>query len=244
MKYIIITSDKYNFLLEGYIDLYRRHWNHPSVSFIILGFSTPEITLPNDFVFHSMGKQSDYSTWSEPIKKYLQKINDKYFFLCFEDHYIVRDINQNQIEEAVNLIDKDETIDKIYFSNDEYDDRILNHYKDNWYISVDRPNALVTTSLLPSIWKTEFFLRMLNTENIKTCHDFEVIHDRMSLNCKVLMPKQTVIYPNLDCMRSGGPNKEIYQAYRNNKSLGVSSWMKDGSDMDIFIKMHHKWFNK
>jgi hypothetical protein len=171
--------------------------------------------------------------------------------LCFEDHYLVDDFNLDVFSEGIQYIKKD-NIDKLYITGNDYSHQIKCHYKGNWFLSKDAPNVLTTTSLLPSVWKKNFFLKLLTTKknflskllnknDIKTCHDFELVNNKYTLNCNTLMVKDYVVYPNLDCARKGKFNTDVFTSYRNHKTLGDKSWMKNTSDIDVFEKMYIKW---
>lgn len=171
--------------------------------------------------------------------------------MSFEDHYLIDDLNIEVLNEGLQYI-RDENIDKLYITGNDYSHQIRRHYKGNWYLSNDAPDVLTTTSLLPSVWKRNFLLKLLNQKknlfskllnlnSIKTCHDFELVNNKYTLNCNTLMVKDYVVYPNLDCARKGKFNTDIFTSYNNQKTLGDKSWMKNTSDIDVFKKMQIKW---
>lgn len=243
MNGYIITSDKYNFLLEGYIELYNRNWNDNSMSFTILGFDTPKLDLPDKFKFVSLGKQSDYLNWSEPLKNYFENIDDDIFFLSFEDHYLVDKVNTEILYEGLNYMN-DISIDKLYISGNDYSGEIKTHYKGNWFLCKNNPGLTVNGSLMPSIWRRKFFINLLNNASVGDCHNFERINNNLNLNCTTLMVKDYVIYPNVDCARKGNFNYNIFDFYSKYKTLGIKSWMTRTNDIDVFRKMKIKWEQK
>lgn len=238
MKHYIITSDKYNFLLEGYIELFKKYWNS-DIQVVILGFDTPDVILPDNFTFHSMGKQSDWNTWSGPLFEYFSNIDDEYFVLCFEDHYIVNDVNHQLMEEAISYCNGD--IDKVYLMIDGR--TITGHYKGNFYNSLDTRGANVNNSLLPAIWKREFFLRLLDP-TIKTAHEFEMFNNKQ-LNGKIIQ-SNSIIYPNVDAARKGGYNISVFDQFNKNKTYNCGPYMQPVNEDSIqtFYNMHKKWIER
>ena len=238
MNLYVLTSDRYNFLLEGYSKLFNQHWDdHLIVT--VLGFDPPKVDLPDNFRFHSMGKQKDYPTWSGPLIEYFSKCQDEYFFLCFEDHYLVNTVAKVLVEEIMRHLSGDRSIDKVYLMPD--DSKIKSHYKGKFYESVDRPNALVTTSLLPAIWKKEFFMRLLSPSQ-KRPHDFEIQNNRKTLGCKVIMSR-SIIYPSVDAVRKGNYNYSVFHQFEQAGSYKFGPYrqpMSPGS-VEVFRDMAKKW---
>ena len=248
MRNFVITCDRYSVLLEGYIELFRRHWTGLPVQTVILGFDKPDIIFPKGFIFHSMGKQINYHQWSAPLITFFESIEDDFFLLCFEDHYLIKDVDSERLDEGLHLM-QEGNVDKLYLQPD-YSDRIERHYKGNWYRSVDHPHAYTTTSLLPCVWKREYFLKLLRNVNEMGAidpHYFERVNNEKSpLGCNVLLTKDTTIYANLDAVRKGHYNTSIFTNFKKNRSGGDRCWMKNitSEDMEVFQRMHSKWENQ
>ena len=135
MKNFIITSDKYSFLLEGYIKLFNKYWNGGDIHHTILGFDPPTIELPSNYTFHSLGKQKDNPMWSQTLIPFFKKIKESYFLLTFEDHFLVKEVNIELLKEGISLIEKG-GVDKLILQNDYSSDKkgmppskIKEHYK-------------------------------------------------------------------------------------------------------------------
>ena len=235
MKHYVLTSDKYNFLLEGYAELFNKHWDS-DIQVVLLGFDTPSITLPNNFTFESLGQQSDWNTWSGPLIEYFSNVEDDYFFLCFEDHYIVDDVELDLMDEALTYCDGD--IDKVYLMID--GNTITSEYKGNFHNSRDAKGANVNNSLLPAIWKREFFLRLLDPK-IKTAHEFEGVNNK-TLGGKIIQ-STSIIYPNVDAARKGGYNTSMFKQFTNNKTYNCGAYVQpvNEDDINVFYKMYEKW---
>ena len=238
MKYYIITSDKYNLLLEGYAKLFNHFWDS-TIDVTILGFSRPDLTLPSNFKFHSMGKQSDWDTWSGPLIEYFNSIDDEYIFICFEDHYITDTVNTVLFNEALSYCDG--SIDKVYLMIENR--TITSDYKGNFFNSQDSRGANVNNSLLPAIWKRNFFMKLLDS-NIKTAHDFEAVNNKQ-LGGNIIQ-SQNVIYPNVDCARKGNFNQPVFTEYNESKSYNCGAYRQHIQEiaMPVFYDMYNKWMSK
>ena len=127
MNNYIITSDSYSLLLEGYIELFNKYCKKNIKHNIVLGFEDPDISFPQNFSFHSLGNQKDAASWTEPLIKFFENIDDEYFLLCFEDHYLIKEINHERLEEGIRYM-KEGDVDKLYLQPD-YSHKITNHYK-------------------------------------------------------------------------------------------------------------------
>ena len=133
----------------------------------MLGFEEPKVSFPQNFSFHSLGNQKDATLWTEPLIKFFENIDDDYFLLCFEDHYLLKEVNHERLEEGIKYM-KEGRVDKLYLQPD-YSHKITHHYKGNWFVSATCPHALTTTSLMPCIWKREYFLKLLRLANNVGC---------------------------------------------------------------------------
>jgi len=252
MRNFVITSNRYSFLLEGYIDFFKKNWSDDyPIDTVILGYDEPNVSLSSDFTFHSMGRQQDCEVWAEPLVTFFESIDDDYFLLSFEDHYKIKKVNMKRLEEGIQLMELG-GVDKLYLQPD-YSDRIISHYSGNWYTSDDHQTSYTSTSLLPSIWKREFFIKLLrNTIDNRgvNCHKpmhFERINNNKSpLGCNTLLTKDVTIYACLDAVRKGKYSTSIFQNFSRNGSGGDRPWMQNltPSDIEIFHKMYVKWENR
>lgn len=236
-NHYIITSDNYSFLLEGYIELWNRHWNDPSINIVVLGFDIPNLDFPKNIKFHSMGVQSETSSWSEPLISYFESVDDDYFFMSFEDHYLVADVDTELLNEAESYISSSGEIDKVYSFPDVEIDAGL--YKGNFNLSADQSGALLPNSLMPGFWKRDFFMRILKETTPKTPHEFEGKNNR-TLGCKTIYPRDRVLYSSLDAMRKGKFDTKVLSG-RCIHSTKPWFQIKDKKDVEIYEAMYRKW---
>jgi len=96
MKKIIITSDKYSFCLGGLQKQMNKYWEEDNLEFTVLGFSRPRTILQDNFKFVSAGAGiTDGTPWRDALNPFFKTIDDDYFFLAFEDHYLIDDVNMS-----------------------------------------------------------------------------------------------------------------------------------------------------
>ncbi len=93
MKIIVTTSNNYLHLIPVFAYLFNKNWGH---NVELVGYDKPE-NLPENFTFHSLGKQSGDSTnFTKDLREYF-KNQDEWFIWMMEDTFI-RSINFSQLE--------------------------------------------------------------------------------------------------------------------------------------------------
>lgn len=255
MKKIIITSNKYSFCLDGYQKLSDKYWGKDQL-FTVLALKEPDVALGCNFSLEILGNDlNDSSPWSEAILPYFKKLREDFFFLCFEDHFLVSQVDISRMNDAEEIMNYDDTVSKI---------RMLPGYKEwnvvggeynsqfNFFNTSEGKNKSSFVSLRPAIWRKSAFIEMLTAglQNRKICtpHDFEIINENYgSFSGKLLMPKGTrPIYPDLDAFRYGdfhhkamkdGPISEWW-------GPGNDSFVLSNEDKSVFIEAKSKWEKK
>ena len=108
MKVVLIASDKYVNLLNGFSRLFNSHWSE-NKQVDVLCYKKPDFKLPRNFNVISMGNQDDYgSCWTSGIRSYFEDMEDEYFMLCLEDHYMFQDMDFNLLDRAEEEIQKED----------------------------------------------------------------------------------------------------------------------------------------
>ena len=250
LKNYVITSNKYSFLLEGYMELFRKNWAS-EVQSVVLGFDKPDIELQENFSFHSMGDQDDGRGWCEPLIEFFERCPDDYFLMCFEDHYPIKPLleaHRLRLLEGLKLLEEGKG-DKLYLQPD-YMDRAESLLEGNWYLASNAPHALVTTSLLPCVWtRTHLlkYLKLAESRGARTPHAFETTANSHPTEGRTLLTPgftyEACIYPNLDAARRGGFNDVIISCWEQSKNTGPQAWMQDvGEDeINVFKRMQKEW---
>ena len=241
MKKIVITSDKYSFCLEGFQKLITKYWKENNLEFTVLGFSEPNSELQPNFKFESFGSNfSDKTPWSEALIPYFENLKEDFFFLCFEDHYLIDHVKMNYFEQAEKIMNEDQTVSKIRV-HPKYLGHSLNVYNDLFSLGHTWENTYYPTSLRPAIWRKEFFIELLkHPANIRTPHDFENYNNRLSWNKKVLVPNE-LFFSDLDAMRRGEPNEQTFHSGKVDMDYYYMNLREE--DLLIFREMKERWQN-
>ena len=208
MKKFIITSNKYSFCLNGFHKLQKKYWK--SSEFVVLGFEKPNFDFSENFQFHSFGENfNDESPWVDFLNPFFENLSDDFFFLCFEDHFLIENVNEVFFQQAEEIMILHEEVGKIRMHPPYKTGMILEKFNDNFFTSPTGPHTYIATSLRPAIWRKSLFLKLLNQgeKTIKTPHDFESFNDKLHIDTTVLVPNlKKPIYPDLDAMRRGNLN--------------------------------------
>tara|TARA_R110000851_G_scaffold311850_1_gene472159 strand:+ start:193 stop:948 length:756 start_codon:yes stop_codon:yes gene_type:complete len=211
VKKILITSDKYSFCLDGFQELLSRHWKEEDIEFTVLGFAEPKATLRKNFKFQSFGQEyNDASPWVDALMTYFPELEDDYFFLCFEDHYLIGDVNLELLNHAERIMQQDKEIGKVrLLPHYQCDNKLAGEYDEHFNFYLGRENIVSTTSLRPSIWRRDYFIELLtNPSRIMNPGEFEDKNQALFLaDTKMLIPKgDSPLYPDIDAFRKGSIN--------------------------------------
>lgn len=247
LKNYVITSNKYNFLLEGYMKLFKKNWAS-EVPTVVLGFDKPKVVLQENFSFHSMGDQDDGRGWCEPLIEFFESITDEYFLMCFEDHYPIKPLlpePRSRLVEGLSYL-KNNVADKLYLMPD-YHDRASAIVRGRWHLAMDVPHALTNTSLFPAVWRRDHLLSLLReavARGARTPHAFETSLNPYPTGGRVLltggMTQEACIYANLDAARSGSYNTVVLDRWNQSKNTGPQAWMQDVGEEEINVFRHMK----
>ena len=251
MKKLILTSNKYSFCVKGHQELLSRHWNGDDNNFTLMGFNKPKMELNDNIKFVCLGDGfSDSTPWRDALNPFISGLEDDYFLLVFEDHFLVNDVNQELFNEVEEIMKNDKTIGKVRMAPAYRNLRNprpieLPSYNENFYIGPTHPNSYLPTSLRPAVWRKDLFLKLLNhPRGIKTPHDFETYNNQHTINTTVLLPKgEKTIYPEIDAMRYGKPNP-IADKVSDKVDMGYYWVSINEEDAKIFVDNKKKWENK
>jgi len=240
MKKFIITSNKYSFCLDGYQKLANKYWGE-NEDFTVLAFKDPKVKLAKNYSLNILGPGFDDSTpWSAALLPYFKSLNDDFFFLCFEDHFLVSHVNTDLINEAKQIMTTDESISKVRLLPEYRGRNIIEKEYNTSFKVLDESrchnNKESFASLRPSIWRRSTFIDMLSTPylshpyQIDTPHDFERanIAATSHRNGRFLVPKGTYpLYPDLDAFRSGKFHDKVMT------EGPITGWWGKGNDAFI-----------
>lgn len=234
LKKIIITSNKYSFCLVGYQKLANKYWGE-NEDFTILAFQDPQSKLAKNYLLNILGPGfKDSTSWSTALLPYFESLQDDFFFLCFEDHFLVSHVNTALMNEAEQIMAADESICKVRLLPEYMGYNIIEgEYNSNFKILDSNRcynNKVSFASLRPSIWRRSTFVNMLSSQRIGTPHDFErvSVENASFYTRKFLVPKGThPLYPDLDAFRAGKPHDKVMT------QGPISGWWGVGNDSFI-----------
>jgi len=250
MKKIIVTSDKFSFCLDGLQTQMGKYWRGDDLEFTVLGFNEPKATLQDNYKFVKAGNGfSDNTPWREALNPFFQSIEEDYFFLAFEDHYLVDDVNIELLNKAEDIIKNDSEVGKVRLLP-KYNHAVsaafdnLDSYDDYFYVAPKTNAVHVHSSLRPSIWRKDFFLTQLNNpRGVTNPHNFETINNGTAFTEKVIIPKHTYpIYPDIDAMRRGKPNEVTLS--HGHKPMNYYNLTLKKEDLDVFTEVKRRWEGK
>lgn len=168
---IVSTSDAYAHIVPIWIHLYQTYWNDPDQRVEIVGYKKPDIELPENFTFVSLGKQSgNKKDFSNDLRPYFAR-QEKLFFWFFEDSFIRETVRLDRLEVLYKLF-QNNSIGRIELTGENQQHHTLPFETiDDINIYQTPPRSQYRLSTQPAIWNREYLLRYL-TPNLSPW-DFE-----------------------------------------------------------------------
>ena len=253
MRKIIVTSDKYSFCLEGLQTQMMKYWKEKDLEFTIVGFNKPKAKLLPNFKFIPAGVGiNDRTIWRDALNPFFKNIKEDFFFLAFEDHYLIDDVDMGLIERCKEIMENSPNVGKIRLLPKYTPGRggdpsgvfnTLESFDKDFYLAPRTLGVHVHSSLRPSIWRKDFFLGQLNhTSVVKNPHHYEALNNGVVFDQLVLIPKKTYpIYPDIDAMRQGKPNPVVSTA--GPKSMNYYNLILKPEDLGVFNAVRNRWNN-
>ena len=250
MRKLIVTSNKYSFCLEGFQQQANKYW--ADNEFTILGFEKPDVELGENFTYETLGEEfSDNTVWRDALNPYFQNMEDDYFFLAFEDHFLIDNVNVEDFKRAEEIMKNDPTVGKVrllpkynFTDNARVSYNKLESYDEVFYKAPMVAGIHMQSSLRPSIWRKDFFLKQLNQASVvRNPHEFEIKNNGTVFPETVLLPKDTYpIYPDIDAMRGGGPNSVT--TTHGPKPMNYYNLTLKEEDLQVFVDVKNQWQNR
>ena len=154
MNIYISASNEYVHIIEQYAVLFNKYWPNQNVT--VLCYDVPNIPIPDNFKFVSLGKQGKY--WSNGLIDFFNNIKDEYFVFSLEDFFLVDYVDQYKVDlleqEIVKGADKASLHFYYVYQIKNPSDRIV----------VLKQNIKYKTSIHPAIWTRRYMLQNLKPD--------------------------------------------------------------------------------
>lgn len=226
---VVVTAGKYSDILPLFAKQFNKYFS-PDIEVIVL--SSKEVTgLPSNF---SHVKIPHTKYWCNDIREFFDSFEDEIFFGCMEDHFLYSSVDLDLLAQIIEQFKYDDIIKFVSGKPNDWKSGIRDRTSLDCY-QLDRNDRLwydapVRQSLLPSVWRTDFFRFMLDRSVDYNAWEFEVRHNMYRLeddileymkDKKVLFVKEQV-YPMSDVIRGGQPAVGYWsQEVKNPEDIAV-----------------------
>jgi len=100
LKIYISTSDNYHSCLPPFAYLFNKFWSS-DLKVTFLGYKEPNVSLPSNFDFISLGEQKGPSYYGQDMRTFFESIDDEYFIYTMEDQFILDYVNVDVIDKLL-----------------------------------------------------------------------------------------------------------------------------------------------
>ena len=149
--------------MEDYAYFFKNHWDMSEIEHVtVLGYNPPVCELPEKFRFHSLGKQEQFGKyWTTALIPYFEKIKSEYVCILIDDLFFITPVDTGKLFGVFDeLVSENKTIDKFLLGSIP-DSMTINAVPFTENTLLINKNIDYRTTLKPSIWKTEYFKKML-----------------------------------------------------------------------------------
>lgn len=175
MRTIVMTSNNYTHCLPGFAYLWNKYYGEDE-SVLVGHYEVAPPRLPENFTCVRLGVQLHYS-WSAGMLRMLELVKDETISLWLEDYWLARPVNRLQINAIKRFMEENSQVARFDLTNDRWR---YPHIETNGHetgfsaytgqLVRSAPTAKFTLSLQAGIWRTNFLLKYLNTdENAWEC---------------------------------------------------------------------------
>ena len=244
MRVVVLTCDPYYELIDGFSKLFNKHWGK-NQRVDVLGFTVPEFELPENFIFHSAGKQKDFPAKSiyEPFVPILNSFEEDYFTLFLEDTFLIREVDQLLLQKAEQkIISKEADSIALFWGGSEQFERTT-IYDENFREYPQLMNYRINVA--PQIVSKEYFLKYLKPG--MSLHKYEAENIKAGIhNGATLLCGKKPIAPWINVLRHGRFHHEIFDNLKKNngKSFNWNDWQVLEEEDKKTIYNYESWTSK
>ena len=172
-RVVVSTCDKYTPYLKPFIHQFNTYWSSKQ-NVLVAGFTRPDWDMPNNFKFHSIGRQEDYpiEKWSDSIIELLHYISDEVIVFMLEDYWLTDKVDVEGVQLLVDYAKKhaeviriDLTPDRLHTMRDHPEFAGKYDYKFGKLGHLDlvksATGAPYSLAMITSVWRTDNVLSCL-----------------------------------------------------------------------------------
>jgi len=170
MKIVVLTCDKYDWLMPGFAYLFNKNYGNVPVTVVCFR----PLTLPPNFTIDVLPPEKD-RFWTDIMQEYFEQMKDEYFLLLLDDYWLREPVNMENVKLLEDAIkdgaDKAELTNTILHANGQ-------PWKDKYVVAGQLARYRCSTQ--PSIWTRKYFLsHLIPHQNI---WEFEHLGSRQAGN--------------------------------------------------------------
>lgn len=99
---VVQSCDKYDDLWDGFYTLFFKYWKNCSYPIYHIT-ETKTCAFPGVTTINT----KEVSKWSDMLKNGLEKVNEDYVLYLLEDYFLIKPVDENRIEKAVEILQKE-----------------------------------------------------------------------------------------------------------------------------------------
>lgn len=176
VRVFITTCDNYLPALRPMAWLLNKYWKPEPPECVVMGFTPPEFELPDNFSFHSVGRQEDYpfQKWTDAVIKFLNEVDDEVFVLLLDDMWPTRGIDGRAIDMLTDYMRQFRYVARIDLTGDRLYAHGMKPYGSLAWLDliISMPGSPYHSSLMAGIWNRQHMLGLLKPG--WTAHDVEL----------------------------------------------------------------------
>lgn len=221
----IIFSCKYPQILPYFAKLWNKYFDSNIEAIILSPVDVDMKGMPDNFSHHKLSQFT--RSWVDDISPFFESFKEELFFGCMEDHFLHGEVARNILSAGETLMLSDPNVGKFtmggiplphYVKSWERDSEHIEFYfSDEYGFFSPIP---IRQSLMPSLWRTDFFKLFLKHSVGYSAWEFEMRppQDDYHLEPSVIneiRDYNTVYYPigypMIDLIRKGKSNERLWE---------------------------------
>jgi hypothetical protein len=222
MKTFLFTSDRYVNIVADHAQLMNK-FTQENQQITVLGFSEPTASYPENYNFVSMGNQDDFpkQCWSEPIRPFIEAIDENYFIMWWDDTFPIAQVDADLFDEAVNLVKSGEAQKVHFFWGSDKQNAACTEFNENF--KKLSQTAEYRSALVPGVWNKEYFLKHLHKNFTPWDYEVRNMPDTTCDGANILIAKNKPIAPWVNMFRQGSFNDSMWKNY-NDSPTNCFAW--------------------